>query len=67
MKQEVKVEGMSCAGCANTVKKRFTGLPNVESVEMDLDNNQATLESSKRVSDEELQEALEGTNYSVVK
>lgn len=34
---------------------------------MDLDNNQATLESSKRVSDEELQEALEGTNYSVVK
>lgn len=21
MKQEVKVEGMSCAGCANTVKK----------------------------------------------
>lgn len=67
MKQEVKVEGMSCAGCANTVKKRFAGLPNVESVEMDLDNNQATLESSKRVSDEELQEALEGTNYSVVK
>lgn len=67
MKQEVKVKGMSCAGCANTVEKRFSGLPNVESVEVDLENNQATLESSKRISDEVLKESLEGTNYSVVK
>lgn len=67
MKQEVSVEGMSCAGCANTVEQRFSGLPNVESVEVDLENNQAILESPERISDEVLKEALEGTNYSVVK
>lgn len=66
MKQEVKVEGMSCAGCANTVKERFIGLPNVESVEIDLENKQAILEASDRVSVKELKTALEGTNYTVV-
>ena len=25
MKQEVKVENMTCAGCVNTVKMRFEG------------------------------------------
>lgn len=67
MKQEVKVEGMSCEGCANTIKQRFSGLPNVANVEIDLENKLATIESSERISDEELQEALEGTNYSIVK
>lgn len=67
MKQEVKVEGMTCAGCANTVKQRFSGLPNVLDVDIDLDDQQAILESSKRISDEELQTALEGTAYSIVK
>jgi len=67
MKQEVKVEGMSCAGCANTVKQRFLGLPAVADVSVDLDNKQVTLESSERISDEVLKEALEGTSYSVVK
>lgn len=67
MKQEVKVEGMTCAGCANTVKQRFSGLPNVLDVDIDLDDQQAILESSKRISVEELQTALEGTAYSIVK
>lgn len=67
MKQEVKVEGMSCAGCANTVEQRFSGLPSVTEVAVDLENEKATLESSERISDEVLKEALEGTSYSVVK
>lgn len=66
MKQVVKVEGMTCGGCANTVKQRFAGLPNVASVDVDLDKKQATLESSERVSNKDLQTALEGTNYQVV-
>lgn len=65
MKQEVKVEGMTCSGCANTVKQRFAGLPNVANVEIDLENKQATIESSERVSEEALKESLEGTNYSL--
>lgn len=66
MKQVVKVEGMTCGGCANTVKQRFSGLPNVEKIEIDLENKQATLEASERISAEALETALEGTNYSVV-
>lgn len=65
MKQEVKVENMTCAGCANTVKQRFSGLPNVDNVEIDLDQKVATIESSARISKEELRISLEGTNYSI--
>jgi len=48
MRQEVKVEGMSCAGCANTVKRRFAGIPEVENVEIDLDSKKAHLESTEK-------------------
>ncbi len=66
MKQDVKVENMTCAGCANTVKQRFEGIPSVESVEINLEEKVATLESSERISDKVLAETLEGTNYKVV-
>jgi len=65
MKQTVKVENMACAGCANTVKQRFSGLPEVKNVVIDLDNNKAQLETDERISKKVLQTALEGTNYSV--
>lgn len=67
MKQEVTVENMTCAGCANTVKQRFSGLPGVENVEVDVNQKVAILESNERIHDELLKEALEGTNYKVVK
>lgn len=67
MKQEVKVENMTCAGCANTVKQRFAGIPSVASVEVNLDKKTAILESSERISDEVLAEVLEGTNYNIIK
>jgi len=65
MKQEVKVEGMSCAGCANTVKQRFAGIPEVENVEIDLENKKAQPESNERISNKKLKTSLEGTNYSI--
>ncbi len=67
MKQEVKVENMSCAGCANTVKQRFEGIPSVASVEVKLDEKTAVLESSERISDKVLADALDGTSYNIVK
>lgn len=63
MKQTVTVENMTCGGCANTVKKRFEGVPGVKNVEIDLENKTATIESDERISHELLKESLEGTNY----
>lgn len=67
MKQEVFVSGMTCGGCANTVEKRFTGIPAVDAVEIDLDQKKATLTVEEHVGDDELIAALEGTAYSVEK
>lgn len=67
MKQEVSVSGMTCAGCANTVKQRFTGIPAVDAVEIDLEQKKATLTVEDHIGDDELIAALEGTPYTVEK
>lgn len=67
MKQEVKVSGMTCGGCANTVEKRFAGIPAVNDVEINLDQKTAILSAETHVGDDELIAALEGTAYTVVK
>lgn len=67
MKQEVQVNGMACGGCANTVKTRFSGIPGVNEVEINLDQKTAILSAEAHVGDDELIAALEGTNYTVVK
>lgn len=67
MKQEVLVSGMTCGGCANTVEKRFSGIPSVEAVEINLDQKKVTLTVKDHVGDDELIAALEGTAYSIEK
>ena len=67
MKQEVKVENMTCAGCANTVKTRFEGVPGVSAVDINLDEKLAVLEVEEHVSEKVLADSLEGTNYNLVK
>ena len=67
MKQEVQVSGMTCGGCANTVKTRFSGIPGVSEVEIKLDQKTAILSAEAHVGDDELIAALEGTAYSVEK
>lgn len=67
MKQEVFVSGMTCGGCANTVQKRFVGIPSVDAVEIDLEQKKAILTAEAHVGDDELIAALEGTAYSVEK
>ena len=57
---------MTCAGCANTVKMRFEGIPSVENVEISLDEKMATIDASERISDKVLVDALDGTNYKVI-
>lgn len=66
MKQEVKVEGLKCAGCAGIVTERFQGIPHVDEVNVDVDRKMVTLEVDEKINIDALQQALEGTKFQVV-
>lgn len=66
MLKEVKIEGMTCGGCANSVKKKLSALEGVQSVEVDLDKQQAIISSERAIDQEVLKEALADTSYSIV-
>ena len=66
MKKEVLVEGMKCEGCANTVKEKFKSIEGVESVEIDLINKKAVLESQSAIDNNTLNSILSDTKYFVV-
>lgn len=65
MKKEVVVEGMTCEGCANTVREKFKAIEGVESVEIDVANKKVTLTSSSNIEREELESSLADTHYSL--
>jgi copper chaperone len=39
----IKIEGMTCMGCVNSVKNILEEIPGVDSVEVSLDQKQATI------------------------
>ena len=66
MRQEVEVKGMSCEGCANSVKTNFLKIKGVHEVEIDLEKNLAILDVEFEIPKESLETILEDTNYEVV-
>lgn len=65
MKQEVTISGMTCAGCANSVKTKFESIQGIHSVEMDLENQKAVLDVEFEIPKSSLQTVLIDTNYKV--
>ena len=59
------ISGMSCGGCATTVKHKLSTVPGVESVIVDLGMRQAEITSSQKIKAEALQDALRDTNYNI--
>lgn len=49
MKQEILLDGVKCAGCANTVQERFSAIEGVESVEVDLATKKQYLKVKQRL------------------
>ncbi|MDN6195192.1 MAG: heavy-metal-associated domain-containing protein [Atopostipes suicloacalis] len=45
MKKEVTVEGMTCEGCANTVRKKFEDIQGVEKINVDRATKNVSIES----------------------
>ena len=61
------IKGMSCAGCVNTVQQALSGVEGVSSVQVDLNEKKATIESAEEVPFEVLEKSLEGTHYTIHK
>ena len=59
------ISGMSCGGCASTVKNKLSAIPGVTSVKIDLGKKQAEVISSEGISKDTLQKALSNTNYAI--
>ncbi len=57
MKKKIGIEGMSCQNCVKHVKDALEGLEGVSSVEVNLEEKYATVETE--VSDEVLKETIE--------
>jgi copper chaperone len=49
MKKEVLLDGVKCAGCANTVQERFSAIEGVESVEVDFATKKQYLKVKQRL------------------
>lgn len=65
MYYQAKVEGMSCNGCANSVKAAFSQIDGVSDVKINLDEKKAAIESSNELMKEQLEAALADTSYTV--
>ena len=63
MKNEYSIEGVKCGGCVATVKERLSKLDNVDNVEVNI--QEKTIEVEGTASKEDLQAALEGTNFKI--
>ena len=63
MKNEYSIEGVKCGGCASTVKEKLSKLDNVDNIEVNIQEKTVVVEGE--VSKEDLQAALEGTNFKI--
>ncbi|MDB6186784.1 heavy metal-associated domain-containing protein [Gemella haemolysans] len=63
MKNEYSIEGVKCGGCVAAVKEKLSKLDNVDNIEVNIQEKTVVVEGE--VSKEDLQAALEGTNYKI--
>lgn len=65
MEKTVTINGMKCAGCVTKVKENFEKITGVESVAVSLENKNAVIKSDRDLSQDELQQALVDTKFTV--
>lgn len=63
--QKYQVNGMSCGGCASTVKNKLVAVSGVTSVQIDVAKKEAEIISSEALSLSKLQDALKNTHYTI--
>ena len=67
MKKIYELEGMSCGGCVNNVKKALLQHPDVTEVEVQLHSQRVVLTMSKLVDMDELQAKLNKAGHYTIK
>ena len=63
---ELKIEGMTCMHCVNTVKRAISEIEGVEEVDVSLEEGRAKVKADENVSCEQLKKAVETWGYKVV-
>ena len=63
MKKVLSIEGMMCGHCQAHVEKALKAMDGVTSVEVSLENKNATVELSKDISDTEFKAVIEDAGY----
>ncbi len=66
MKKSLKIEGMHCAGCANSVENALSKLEGVKKASVNLATEKALVEfENGSVDDTSLREAVQGVGYDI--
>ncbi len=65
IKHTYHIGGMSCGGCATTVKNKLSAARGVTSVQVDLVKKQAEITSSIPLNADMLQQSLRHTHYTI--
>ena len=67
MKKNYELEGMSCGGCVNNVKRKLLELQDVTEAEVELNPQRATLTMSKSIDVDVLQAQLNKAGHYTIK
>ncbi len=63
MTVKLKIDGMTCGGCANAVRRVLSAAPSVTGVTVNLEAGYATVETSAEVDPTQLVAAVEDAGY----
>lgn len=63
MTVKLKIDGMTCAGCANAVRRVLSAAPTVTGVTVNLEAGSASVETSAEVDPAQLVAAVEDAGY----
>ncbi|MEI7451585.1 MAG: heavy metal-associated domain-containing protein [Candidatus Falkowbacteria bacterium] len=63
----IKVAGMTCEACAKIVSRRFSKVPGVTDIKIDLASGDALVSGDANLSVAALSESLLGTEFSISK
>lgn len=63
MKQTFNIEGMSCAGCTNSVKAKLSQDDRINEVDVSLEASQASLQADTELTVSDINDLLAETPY----
>jgi len=66
MYQKIKLAGLTCSACKKLTEKRISSIADVLGVDVNMETQEANIESNREVPLVEIQQVLAGTSYQVI-